>query len=149
MRAGTAPCLSNISDTVSCFLAQTLTNSGRRPRYIMLLLFPSWLCFALDKTAWSAKSGRENPCPPQPSSHFPFSLRAQGDVKNAIKWHLLRWHAGHMVVRSISHAPQLMGFLWYTCAHRVYSSFPKLPFGGGENLPRQHDVLLCLGRDIT
>lgn len=51
-----------------------------------------------------------------PCSHFPFSLRVQGDVRNAIKWHLLRWHARHMVVRSISLAPWLMGFLWYTCA---------------------------------
>jgi hypothetical protein len=34
-------CLSNISDTVSYFLARTLTGSGRKPRYIMLLLFQS------------------------------------------------------------------------------------------------------------
>lgn len=50
MRAGTDPCLSNISDTVSCFLARTLTDSGRRPRYITPLLFQSWLCFAFNKT---------------------------------------------------------------------------------------------------
>lgn len=40
-----------------------------------------------------------------PSSRFPFPLGAQGDVKNATKWHLFRWHTGHMAVRSISLAP--------------------------------------------
>lgn len=102
------------------------------------------LCFR-QNAAWFAEWREKSP----PSSHFHFSLGAQGDVRNAIKWHFLRWYAGHMVVRSISLAPQLMGFLWYTCAHRVYGSFPKLPFREGENLPVQHDVLLCLGRDIT
>lgn len=122
MRAGTAPCLSNISDTVSFFLARTLTDSGKRPRYIMLLLFKSWLCFAFDKTLLDVLRVGVGGSPP---SQFSFSWGAQGDVRNAIKWHLLRWHARHMVVRSISLAPELMGFLWYTCAHRVYGSFPK------------------------
>lgn len=101
------------------------------------------LCFR-QNAAWFAKSRKKI----SPFSHFSFSLGAQGDVRYAIKRHLLRWRARHVVVRSVSLAPSLMGFLWHTCAPRVYGSFPKLPFGGGENLPVQHDALLCLCRDI-
>lgn len=117
------PSLTNISDTVSYFLARAFSKTWKKTKIYhglglpFFFFFPTFLfSFSSDKTLLDSL---KKPPILYPCSHFQLSLRVWGEVRNALKRHLCRQHVNDTEVRFISPTPRLMDFLQsiYTYTH--------------------------------
>lgn len=116
------PSLTNISDTVSYFLARAFSKTWKKTKIYhgSELLFLFFLFYPYSPQTKHCLIHLKKIIL-QPYSHFPFSLRVWGEVRNAPKQHLCRQRVNDTGVTFISLTPWLMDFLQstYTYTHSL------------------------------